>query len=114
MTAWDVGMDPMMVANEHWVWEVEGAYFGVPLQNYWGWWLTVFTTFAVYLFLMRDARLLNDKRFDRLAILVYLATGLGNLLQGYFIGLGGAALAGFFAIIPWIITGWLATAERLD
>jgi putative membrane protein len=111
MTAWDVGMDPMMVANGHWVWEVNGAYFGVPLQNYWGWWLTVFTTFTVYLFLMRDARLLNDKRFDRLAILVYIATGLGNLLQGYFIGLGGAALAGFFAMTPWVITGWLSTSD---
>ena len=36
MTAWDVGMDPMMVAAGNWIWETEGAYFGVPLQNYWG------------------------------------------------------------------------------
>ena len=49
MTAWDLAMDPMMVAGEHWVWEVEGAYFGIPLQNYWGWWLTIFVTFILFL-----------------------------------------------------------------
>ena len=49
MTAWDLAMDPMMSAGEHWIWEVEGAYFGIPLQNYWGWWLTVFVTFMLFL-----------------------------------------------------------------
>lgn len=49
MTAWDVAMDPMMVANAHWVWEVDGAFFGVPLQNYWGWWLTIFLTFLIFI-----------------------------------------------------------------
>ena len=33
MTAWDVVMDPMMVRGGHWIWEVNGPYFGVPLQN---------------------------------------------------------------------------------
>ena len=51
MTAWDLVMDPLMVAGGHWVWEVEGAYFGVPLQNYWGWWLTTFVTFLLFLVL---------------------------------------------------------------
>jgi len=111
MTAWDVGMDPMMVQAGNWVWEVEGAYFGVPLQNYWGWWLTVFTAFGLYLLLMRDKRLLDNKRFDQLAILVYIVTGSANLLQAYFGGLGGPALAGFFAMLPWVITGWQATSE---
>ena len=48
MTAWDLAMDPMMVAGEHWVWDVPGAYFGIPLQNYWGWWLTIFVTFILF------------------------------------------------------------------
>ena len=37
MTAWDVVMDPVRVSVGQWTWEVDGAYFGVPLQNYWGW-----------------------------------------------------------------------------
>ena len=51
MTAWDLAMDPMMVAGEHWVWEEPGAYFGIPLQNYWGWWLTIFVAFLLFLIL---------------------------------------------------------------
>jgi putative membrane protein len=37
MTAWDLTMDPIMVAGGNWVWDVKGAYFGIPLQNFWGW-----------------------------------------------------------------------------
>jgi uncharacterized membrane protein len=46
MTAWDTVMDPGMSAAGNWVWEKGGAYFGVPLHNYFGWLLT---TFLVYL-----------------------------------------------------------------
>ncbi len=46
MTAWDTVMDPGMAAAGNWVWERGGPYFGVPLQNYFGW---VLTTFLVYL-----------------------------------------------------------------
>ena len=34
MTAWDLIMDPFMVAAGHWVWDTNGAYFGIPLQNF--------------------------------------------------------------------------------
>ena len=70
MTAWDLVMDPMMVAGGHWVWEVEGAYFGVPLQNFWGWWLTTFVTFILFLALARVSPgegQRTERRFDRLA-----------------------------------------------
>nr|WP_320132181.1 carotenoid biosynthesis protein [uncultured Holophaga sp.] len=41
MTAWDLSMDPVMVHEvKAWVWEGGGAYFGVPLRNFWGWFLT--------------------------------------------------------------------------
>lgn len=41
-------MDAMMVASGHWIWVIEGAYFGIPVQNFWGWWLTTFTTFLLF------------------------------------------------------------------
>ncbi len=40
MTAWDLFLDPQMVAWGFWVWEGGGAYFGIPLVNYAGWLLT--------------------------------------------------------------------------
>ena len=77
MTAWDVIMDPIMVAGGNWVWDVKGAYFGIPLQNYWGWWLTIFTTFALYLWLFGKGAKPSQAGFDRLALGSYLVTALG-------------------------------------
>lgn len=111
MTSWDVVIVPYMVRGGKWVWEVTEAYFGVPLQNYWGWWLTVFTAFFLYLITMRDTLTCDDKGFDRLAVLAYIVIGLGNTLVALLTGMGGPALAGFFAMIPWALMGWLATAE---
>jgi putative membrane protein len=109
MTAWDLAMDPMMVASEYWVWEVQGAYFGVPLQNFWGWWLTTFVTFTVFLGLARVGpgdEPLVEERYDRLAILSYTITGLSSVLVVLQGGRGGPALVGFFAMLPWVLWGW--------
>jgi putative membrane protein len=111
MTAWDLAMDPLMVAGGHWVWEVEGAYFGIPLQNFWGWWLTTFVTFGLFSWL---GNLTPSKEatpgFDRLAVISYAITGLGIILVDWQIGQGGAALAGALAMAPWVILGSFHTS----
>jgi uncharacterized membrane protein len=113
MTAWDVVMDPMMVAGQHWIWDIQGAFFGVPLQNYWGWWLTVFVTFALFLLFTRGkTALASDPVFDRLVVISYTATGLGNVIAALSIGLGGPALAGLFAMLPWMVLGWLKMSVK--
>ena len=111
MTAWDVIMDPIMVAGEHWVWEVEGAYFGIPLQNFWGWWLTVFISFVVYLLLAGKGSRPAEAGFDRLAMLGYLVTAFGVISVALIAGAGGLALVGFFAMIPWFLAGWLRSLD---
>lgn len=41
LTAWDVAMDPAMsFATPHWVWHTRGFFYGMPLLNWFGWWLT--------------------------------------------------------------------------
>jgi uncharacterized membrane protein len=110
MTAWDLAMDPMMVAGGHWVWDEQGAYFGIPLQNFWGWWLTIFVTFALFLALgqvMPEENALRDVRFSRLAILSYVITGLSTILVVLMGELRGPALVGLFAMLPWVLWGWL-------
>jgi uncharacterized membrane protein len=112
MTAWDVVVDPVRVRAGQWVWEVEGAYFGVPLQNYWGWWLTTFLALILFLLLTRNIPPRpHEAAFDRLAVIAYALTGLGEIGAAFVLGLGGPALAGFFAMLPWVILGWLRMSE---
>lgn len=53
MVLWDLSMDPMAsTLAQWWIWEQGGGFFGVPLQNFLGWYLTVFAfmlVFALYL-----------------------------------------------------------------
>jgi len=109
MTAWDLAMDPMMVAGGHWVWDQPGAYFGVPLQNYWGWWLTIFVTFVLFLFLGNPKAgegVQGNERFARLAVISYAITGLSSVLVDFQSGLGGPALVGLFAMLPLVWLAW--------
>lgn len=105
MTAWDLAMDPMMVAGGHWVWEQGGAYFGVPLQNYWGWWLTIFITFLLFLTITRSkpGALGMQDGFTKLAVWSYAITGLSSVLADFEFELNGPALVGIFAMLPWVV-----------
>lgn len=41
LTAWDVAMDPAMSsATAHWQWHTTGFFYGMPLSNWIGWFLT--------------------------------------------------------------------------
>lgn len=43
MTAWDLGMDPVMVHEvKAWVWHNPSGWFGIPIHNFAGWFLTTF------------------------------------------------------------------------
>lgn len=101
MTAWDLIMDPIMVRMGFWVWEVEGAYFGIPLRNYAGWLVTTFTFYLLYRLLaprMRTSPTTQASRsFLRLAAWSYLITWGSNTLAALQMGLGGPALAGGFS-----------------
>lgn len=55
MTAWDLSLDPRMVAEGHWVWRTPGPYFGIPLENFVGWAVTAALVFVVWTALERGA-----------------------------------------------------------
>jgi putative membrane protein len=88
-TAWDLYLDPQMVARDMWAWEQAGeaAYFGIPWLNYLGWWLTS----SLITLLIRPTRL------PVLPLLViYAVTWIFQAIGlGVFWGQPGPALAGF-------------------
>ncbi len=105
MTAWDLVMDPFMAGGRYWVWEVEGAYFGVPVHNFGGWWLTATVAVAVFLGLGRVSRP-RAHPDDREAVVAYALVALGNVAHAALLGYWGPALVGFFALVPWVWLGW--------
>ena len=89
MVMWDLIMDPVAsTVLSQWVWRNPGAYFGVPLTNYFGWFLTVFIfyqLFALYLFKYdifqpQKVKILTSKPFWIEALVVYVQLGLNPLL----------------------------------
>src|SRR6202011_4327651 len=54
MVMWDLCFDPTASTVNHiWIWEQGGGYFGVPLTNYLGWFLTVFVFFQLFALFLR-------------------------------------------------------------
>jgi uncharacterized membrane protein len=83
MVIWDLCQDPLCsTIMGEWIWEDGGAYFGVPLSNFFGWFLTVFTfylIFAVYLRLSRGhtkETQITTRAFWVLPILMYASIAL--------------------------------------
>jgi len=73
MTGWDTVMDPGMAASGNWIWERGGAYFGVPVQNYFGWLITTFLVYWIVGLLWRRPNVLPEltRTFEALPVFVY-------------------------------------------
>lgn len=111
MTAWDLAMDPLMAAGGYWVWEAQGAYFGIPLQNFWGWWLTTFTALFLYQSAVSELRFRTADPQDNVPLIwmiyIYIVIGGSSVVMDFVFGLGGAGLVGLFAMLPWAVAGLL-------
>ena len=88
MVAWDLCLDPIKSTIEGaWVWEGGGAYHGVPIANFLGWFLTVFMIcllFAVYLYRARANIPVGQNRiYWSLVPVMYLGLALPYLLNPF-------------------------------
>ena len=84
MTQWDLVMDaPEATISRAWIWHDGGAYFGVPLSNYFGWLLTSWLFYQLFAFYLarRPAARPNgrDGALRLVALLFYLGSGLTHL-----------------------------------
>lgn len=83
MVAWDLSMDPVWSTILHaWIWRQGGAYFGVPVSNFLGWYLTVYVIYQLFaLYLRKNSSSLHplSSRYWDLAVLFYAISAAGNL-----------------------------------
>ena len=84
MVAWDLAMDPIWATILHaWVWVRGGVYFGVPLSNFFGWFLTVYVIFQLFALYLRNHTFAVNRlplRYWRLAVIFYGVSATGNVL----------------------------------
>jgi hypothetical protein len=106
-TAWDLFLDPQMVAWGFWVWAEPGGYFGIPWINFVGW----AGSAALLTFL---ARPLSPS--IRPLLVIYTVTWLLQTVgQWLFWPMPGPALCGFVAMGIFVLLAWRAhwPAHRL-
>ena len=96
MVIWDLAIDPTQSTVEgHYVWANGGPYFGVPFENFIGWFLNGLVYFAgVVAYLANSGRGRGAIRVSRLAMLEPVAL---------------YALAGFAAAAPLLSQGIVST-----
>jgi len=82
MVAWDVCQDPVWSTVLHaWVWLQGGTYFGVPISNFFGWFLTTYIIYQLFaLYSRRKPMTPLPVRYWRQAVLFYGVSAGGNLL----------------------------------
>ncbi len=87
MVMWDLTLDPRASTIQlQWIWEQGGGYFGVPLINFVGWFLTVYTFLQLFALAVRSGFAVHEpaRTFPRShyvqAVVVYAIVGLTPVL----------------------------------
>ena len=84
MVAWDFANDPVWSnINRLWVWQHGGAYFGVPLTNFVGWYFVVYLIYQSFAIYLRE-RSANDNPMPsgywRWAVIFYALAATGDII----------------------------------
>ncbi|MCK5703925.1 MAG: carotenoid biosynthesis protein, partial [Cyclobacteriaceae bacterium] len=78
-TSWDLVLDPIAsTISKVYIWDIPGSYFGVPFQNYLGWYLATYTIFQIFALVIYRQKLdvpaiMKKKSYWYQAILMYAA-----------------------------------------
>ena len=134
MTAWDLSMDPVWADIDHaWVWRDGGSYYGVPISNFFGWFLTVYIFYQLFaLYLRNRVTIPSQTGHWRVAILFYAVSAAGNLLVvapaflgGVFVDSAGkrwmipdilwaSRLVSIFLMMPLSLFAWVRAARPVE
>jgi lycopene beta-cyclase len=108
LVAWDAGLDPLMVQQGFWAFDAGGAYHGVPISNFVGWFVAGFVLVA--LLTRIEPRLSTDTSSDLRAVYLVQAFLIGAGLIMF--GLPLAALVAVSAMLAVASTWWWLPSRR--
>src|SRR3984893_16008316 len=98
MVMWDLCFDPTAsTVNQVWIWEQGGGYFGVPLTNCLGWFLTVDVFLQLFALFLRSRRAGDEqtqpvsRAYHAQAVVMYGMIGVTYLLA-YLVGAGNTTV----------------------
>jgi uncharacterized membrane protein len=84
MVAWDFSQDPVWSTISHlWIWQQGGAYYGVPVSNFLGWYLTVYVFYQLFALYLRGRSTSSGplpSGYWHIAVLFYAVSAAGNIL----------------------------------
>ena len=134
MVAWDLSMDPnWSTLDRAWIWQAGGRYFGVPVSNFFGWFLTAYFYYQAFALYCRANPISAGPSRQPLwlpAILFYAVCGLGNALilklpmappvvtdaagKRWLTAdiLGNCVLVSLLVMVPLALLAWLKARER--
>jgi putative membrane protein len=115
LTAWDVAMDPAMsFATAHWTWHTAGFFYGMPLVNWFGWWLTGSTVAWVMLCVLPQPEVAARVSPSPQPLVLYAVNGLFPIAICVRYGLWWAAALGSLAMATplWIALRSPSRANR--
>lgn len=105
LTAWDVALDPQMVGIGYWAWPDGGAYAGIPLVNFLGWFAVGLVVFGWWALVARaPSRPSGPGLVDALGPLLYAWTWIGETVahvlffEGWGVAIASFACMGVFAV----------------
>jgi putative membrane protein len=99
LTAWDVSMDPAMSrATSHWVWQVNGPFYGMPWVNFAGWLLTGTVVARLMIAIVPPSEVAERASPSRLPLALYAVNGVMPVALCARYGLVWAAVLGAAAM----------------
>jgi len=113
MVAWDLSQEAVW-SNlvDGWRWHDGGAFYGVPLSNFLGWYLTVFLIYLSFALIVRPNGVTSsDTALWKTSILFYGVSAIGNLLVP---GPPGVTTVTDTAGTVWPVSGILGTSALVS
>lgn len=133
IVAWDLAMDPVWATILHaWIWVDGGAYFGVPVSNFLGWYFNVYVMYQLFALYLRWWAIQGGPLpagYWRVAVVFYAVCAAGNMflavprrvgvvsdptgVQWRVSGIVGACLlVSLFVMGAFAVTAWVRIGDR--